>query len=261
MAAPLRRILVLHGYSQNAVIFNKRLGALRKECKDMELVIVNAPHVLQPTELFASEAAQGAAGPTAEEIQADPDTAMRAWWRANKERTQAIGLLESLDYIRDILKESKFDGVFGFSQGAAFAAVISALLERPHLHPPFLMNGEAPHPPFKFCVAVSGFRPLDPVCEPFFTPSYNTPTMHVIGKTDVVVVEERSQQLVAVSANARVEEHEGGHFVPSKGNWRKFLASYMRDPSTASLSSTSQVSSGTSTPVGSGYKEALMMKL
>lgn len=34
--------------------------------------------------------------------------------------------------------------------------------------------------------------------------------MHVIGKTDVVVVEERSQQLVAVSANARVEEHEGG---------------------------------------------------
>lgn len=72
-------------------------------------MIVNAPHVLQPTELFASEAAQGAAGPTAEEIQADPDTAMRAWWRANKERTQAIGLLESLDYIRDILKESKFD--------------------------------------------------------------------------------------------------------------------------------------------------------
>jgi len=62
----------------------------------------------------------------------------------------------------------------------------------------------------QFCVAVSGFKVLDPFCDPFFHKMYITPTLHVIGRTDIVVVEERSRQLVEVSANARVEEHDGG---------------------------------------------------
>jgi hypothetical protein len=66
----------------------------------------------------------------------------------------------------------------------------------------------------KFCVAVSGFKLRDPLCEPFFSPPYNTPTLHVLGKTDVVVVEERSRQLVEASAVKRVEEHEGGAYLP-----------------------------------------------
>ena len=48
--------------------------------------------------------------------------------------------------------------------------------------------------------------------EPFFDPPYTTPTLHVIGKTDIIVVEERSMLLVEVSGNARVEEHEGGGY-------------------------------------------------
>jgi hypothetical protein len=39
-----------------------------------------------------------------------------------------------------------------------------------------------------------------------------TPTLHVIGKTDIIIVEERSMLLVEVSGNARVEEHEGGGY-------------------------------------------------
>lgn len=41
-------------------------------------------------------------------------------------------------------------------------------------------------------------------------PSYSTPTLHVLGRTDVVVVEERSNQLIEVSASQRVEYHPGG---------------------------------------------------
>ena len=37
-----------------------------------------------------------------------------------------------------------------------------------------------------------------------------TKTLHVIGRTDVVVVPERSEALVAVSSNARTEYHMGG---------------------------------------------------
>ncbi|KAF9470680.1 FSH1-domain-containing protein [Pholiota conissans] len=258
----MTRVLVLHGYSQNATILSKRLGALRKESKDIDFVFVTAPHVLLPAEMIGPPSRFDSQGPgdggqTAEQMQSDPNTSLRTWWKANKGRTEAVGLTDSIIYLKNIMKETTFDGVFGFSQGAAFAALLAAMLERPHLYPPFLVDGQPPHPPFKFCVAISGFKLLDPFCIPFFSPSYSTPTLHVLGKTDVVVVEERSRQLIEVSSNARVEEHEGGHFVPSKGSWRKFLVNYMLDPtgSVPSPGSSSRLEedasaevSGTNTP-------------
>ena len=62
----------------------------------------------------------------------------------------------------------------------------------------------------QFCASVSGFKVNDPLASEIFGQSYATPTLHVLGKTDVVVVEERSKILLDVSVNARVEEHEGG---------------------------------------------------
>jgi hypothetical protein len=55
-----------------------------------------------------------------------------------------------------------------------------------------------------------------------------------------------------------------GHFVPSKGNWRKFLVNYMKDPLGLHLSPTasSSASAGVTEASGHGnYKSALMMKL
>lgn len=61
-----------------------------------------------------------------------------------------------------------------------------------------------------------------------------------------------------------------GHFVPSKGNWRKFLADYLRDPASSDLvpspSSFTGVpsgpNSGAATPVGpTSGGTVLMMKL
>jgi len=232
--AATRTVLVLHGYSQNANIFSKRLGAIRKEFgKSIELVFIDAPHLMHPVDLV---------GPTlinaleylgaAEAANEDQDTSLmpRAWWKSNAEKTKAVGLAESLEYVKQVLKGRRFDGIMGFSQGAAFAAIVAALLERPHLYPPFLVDGKPPHPLLQFCVAVSGFKVQDPIAEPLFDIPYMTPTLHVIGKTDIIVLEERSMLLVEVSGNARVEEHEGGHFVPSKGEWRKFLREYMMDP-------------------------------
>ena len=65
----------------------------------------------------------------------------------------------------------------------------------------------------------------------------------------MVVVEERSNQLLAVSATQRVEYHPGGeflfgcagsevrglracegHFVPTQKPWRDFLRAWMIDP-------------------------------
>ena len=41
-------------------------------------------------------------------------------------------------------------------------------------------------------------------------PSYGTHTLHVLGRNDVIVVAERAQTLLDVSANKRVEYHDGG---------------------------------------------------
>ncbi|KAF5355173.1 hypothetical protein D9756_005692 [Leucocoprinus leucothites] len=256
--AAKRSVLVLHGYSQNANIFSKRLGALRKEAKDIDLVFIDAPHVLQPVDLISAHARNPALNfdaPEADLQAAEQDLLL----------TPRVGLEESLAAVRDVLKVRTFEGVMGFSQGAAFAAIVAALLEKPETYPPFLIDGKPPHPPMKFCVAVSGFRLMDPICEPLFNPSYSTPTLHVIGKNDIVVIEERSRKLIAVSSNKRIEEHEGGHFVPTKGNWRKFLVEYLRNPSgdipSPGMSSASAPPSGTVTPTtaASGGSSANML--
>jgi len=57
---------------------------------------------------------------------------------------------------------------------------------------------------------VSGFKVPGPLSNAVFAEGYVTPTLHVLGKNDILVVEERSRVLINVSTGKRVEEHEGG---------------------------------------------------
>lgn len=71
----------------------------------------------------------------------------RAWWKFVPERTLLVGIDQILPVLQDVLKTRTFDGVFGFSQGAALAGLLTALLERPYMYPAFLVDGRPPHPP------------------------------------------------------------------------------------------------------------------
>lgn len=62
----------------------------------------------------------------------------------------------------------------------------------------------------KFCVSVSGFKVAGPISAAVFSEGYATPTLHVLGKNDIIVVEERSRILINISLGKRVEEHDGG---------------------------------------------------
>ncbi|PIL34624.1 hypothetical protein GSI_03403 [Ganoderma sinense ZZ0214-1] len=258
-ASSAKKVLMLHGYAQNAAIFSKRMGALRKSCgKDIEFVFIDAPHVLSPVDLaeaFRSSSETSSLDDLgAQEATADSDPALmpRGWWKVNAARTQTVGLEDAILQLRDILHKDHYHGIFGFSQGAAMAALISALLEKPAVFPPFLVDGKPPHPPLTFCVAAAGFRPTSPLCDSIFLPSFSTPTLHVLGRTDVIMVEERSKTLTDISVNKRIEWHDGGHFVPSKANWRNFLKAYLKDPlgdvPSPAPSPASQPASGTATP-------------
>ncbi|KAL1744841.1 serine hydrolase FSH [Schizophyllum fasciatum] len=235
---PTRTVLALHGYCQSGAIFSKRIGALRKQCKDVEFVFVDAPLVLEPidmagsfpqntaTKVDSTESALASVG--AAEVATDANLVPRGWWKRDFTTDKAIGIEQSIQVVKEVLQKRHFDGVLGFSQGAAFASLIAALLERPETYPPFLVDGKPPHPPFEFCINVAGFKVRDPAFADTYGSGYSTPTLHIIGRNDVVVVPERSQTLVDASLNGRLEQHDGGHFVPSKGPWRKFLETYIR---------------------------------
>ncbi|KAI3602784.1 ovarian cancer-associated 2 protein-like protein [Moniliophthora roreri] len=284
---PTKKVLVLHGYSQNANIFSKRLAALRKQCRGVEMIFLDAPHVLQPVDLFGDtpESFDGASDPAS-----DPTLTPRGWWKfADSAKAKYVGIEATLDLIRDTLKTTRFDvhlvslsrlkvrlmfchresSALGMppcmnpsaakmrctgSQGAALATLIAALLERPHLYPPFLVDGHSLHPPFQYCVSVAGFKARDPVGDTILSPGFSTPTLHILGKTDIIVTGERAKTILDLTINKRVEEHEGGHFVPLKANWRKFLSEYLREGPTANIPSPSAIpvsapTSGAARPV------------
>ncbi|WAQ83612.1 hypothetical protein PtA15_4A60 [Puccinia triticina] len=228
--------------AQNASIFSKRLAAVRKACQGhCEMVFVDAPLVIEvpdPTNNSLSQFDSAAVANHTPET--DPALIPRAWWRSkeiedgeNGTRKIYEGFDESMQFIRRVIDDQgPFDACFGFSQGAALAGIISSILEHPSLHTAFSVPPLTAQKPFKAAILVSGFQLHHP---PVWHSNsdgthtkLNTRSLHVIGKTDVIVGEDRSQSLVDVFTNPRVERHDGGHFVPSKKNWRDFFALYMQ---------------------------------
>jgi len=220
------RILCLPGFSQNKSVFHKKFAAVEKYCgTSVEFVIMEPPLELKPTDIAGN-------APTNFDSTADfdsPERIPRAWWRANEDLTIYYGAEESIKYMRDFLAHQTvpFDGVLGFSQGAAMAALTSALLEQPSRLNYFMIDGEPPHPPLRFSVYVSGFKPRDPkLVHLFDDEKLKTPSLHVLGHNDVIVGIARSQTLIDVCESSRVEWHDGGHFIPARLIWRQFFKNY-----------------------------------
>ncbi|GAW04371.1 serine hydrolase-domain-containing protein [Lentinula edodes] len=261
------RILVLHGYCQNAFHAYRRLAPVIEGCGDqVQFYFLDAPMNMLPVDPKAHfgnitdvrdtrKSVPMCSTPTMYPSKSD---ANRAWFKINDVGRDSLpGIEQTWVYLRDILKQHRFDAIFGFSQGAAMAEQISAMLERPHLFPIFCENGIAPHPTLDFIACVSGFLIRGPklswesdsacktaIAAPEFGFAINTPALYVVGQTDIVVPPERSHIFVQHSKFHRVEEHHGGHFIPLKSKWPQFFISFFLNPfaeissPTPSLSST-----------------------
>ncbi|XP_069040524.1 esterase OVCA2 [Lepisosteus oculatus] len=213
------RILCIHGYCQNAGTFREKTGALRKALKrHAELVYINAPHQIghrgpsgsAPAAPLPSDPASPSAAP------GGPGEDGRGWWfsdprdrsfSAEESCASDLGLDESLEAVRRAVGErGPFDGVLGFSQGAALVAMLCARQER----------GQEPGPGFRFAVLVAGFRSRCAGHAPLYTaPPLGLPTLHVLGDSDRVIPAPLSRDLLPVFRDPVVVTHPGGHYVPA----------------------------------------------
>nr|CAD7568941.1 unnamed protein product [Timema californicum] len=208
------QILCVHGYRQNGNAFKSKLGGFRKSLKKYaEFVFFDAPHTIclqDNTEVSEAD--------TPEQY---------GWWFSEEDRTfmskkpsdTCIGFEESLARVEELCeKEGPFDGLLGFSQGAAFVGLLCQLQEMKCLK----FN-------FNFAIIIAGFVSR---CSPhakYYLQKVTIPSMHVCGETDGVIPKEMSQELAAHFQDPLIVTHPGGHFVPASEPTRHSYISFLQE--------------------------------
>jgi hypothetical protein len=166
------RILCLHGYHGSASILRRQIAPVAAAVpSDVELVFVDAPSL-----------ASGDFG----------------WWHdgfRGWERTR--------DWIIDLFATQRFDGVFGFSQGAALTGLLAGLRDT-----------DAASVSFDLAIMVGGFTSTAPQHANLFTHKLRVPSLHVMGRRDGIVPMPDSQLLAERFAEPVILEHDGGHVIP-----------------------------------------------
>lgn len=247
--------IVHPGFTQSPHLFHAKTRALHKTLTKafpkhaLHLAYPTAPHKLALADIPGYN-------PAALDLPAAEAPEAYGWWRRkdHDEPKEIVyeGLEKGLDSVAECIRqEGPFDGVIGFSQGAAAAAMVASLLEGdgrreafgkaengggvPYLRS-YLQEGEEGvdgfvQGPLKFAVSYSGFRAPGKKYAGFYEPKIKTPLLHVLGQVDVVVDEVRGRQLVAVTEGGeeRVVVHPGGHFVPSQKPWLDAVVRFIKE--------------------------------
>ncbi|XP_023223450.1 esterase OVCA2-like [Centruroides sculpturatus] len=164
------KILCLHGYRQDAGYFKEKFGGFRKIVKNVaELVFIDAPHII----------------PNDNPAEGSCLRPGRGWWFTQKEKTfdprldsnVCVGFDESLQLIKETFEaHGHFDGILGFSQGAALAALLCALQQNKELEYSF-----------NFVILIAGFISRSSYHKSLFKESISINSLHVMGETDQVI--------------------------------------------------------------------------
>lgn len=191
----MSKVLCLHGYTQTASIFKKRLGAFLKNLKklDIEAVFIDAPHI--PT-----------------------DGEGRAWWNAQK---NYVGLQESIELVKQAIDEHQPCCILGFSQGAAMASIMTSISK---VNAVVLVGGFVPKDG-----SVSSFNGpqlhVMGITDELVTPQRSQELITKLSGLDVATTEIGYKEFGHVA----ILQHEGGHFVPGKSIYRKHMADWINE--------------------------------
>ncbi|KAH7628876.1 serine hydrolase-domain-containing protein [Sordaria sp. MPI-SDFR-AT-0083] len=273
------RILMLHGYTQSGPLFRAKTRALEKLLIKALSPLNLVPTLIYPTapnRLSVSDIPGYEPSPNSQSGPGEEKELSDSWaWFRREEATwnyRFIGegferLAETMEKVnggavvvdglvtdqkvgeegveepkelKGVVRSEVIDGVIGFSQGGAMAAMLTAAME--HLspgHPRPVLTAEHDAwarqirdankgQPLKFCVSYSGFFALPPELGWLWEPKVKTPTMHFLGSLDTVVEESRSRRLVEACEDAVVVVHPGGHYVPVSKEWVAPLVGFIR---------------------------------
>ncbi len=189
------RILCLHGYHGTADILRDQMRPLVQDLQPVaEFVYLDAPSL-----------ATGDFG----------------WWHRNFR-----GWQRTRDWIVSLFgREPRFDGVFGFSQGAALTSLLVGLRS-----PDGRVSANTPLA-FDFAVMVGGFRSDSADHDHLYaaTESYTLPSLHIIGKADRIVPAQDSRILAAQFTSPTVLEHAGGHVIPGTPHIRHGFTDFLNE--------------------------------
>ena len=136
------------------------------------------------------------------------------WWHEGFN-----GWERTRDWAIDLVRAGpRFDGIFGFSQGAALAGLLTAVQESGSAPPGF-------H--FDFAIMVGGFTSDLPKHTELLRHKLTTPSVHVIGRGDVIIPRKDSLRLADRFADPLIIEHPGGHIVPYHDGVARPIAEFL----------------------------------
>jgi len=184
------RVLCLHGYHGSGAILRDQMQPLTSALpSNIEFVYVDAPSL-----------ATGDFG----------------WWHEGFD-----GWERTRDWAIDLVCAGpRFDGLFGFSQGAALTGLLTALQQSGSAPPDFQ---------FGFAVMVGGFTSDRPQHANLLRHKLATPSVHVIGRSDVIVPRGDSLRLADRFADPLIIEHPGGHIVPAHDAVAEPIAEFLAE--------------------------------
>jgi predicted esterase len=166
------RILCLHGCHGNAAFLRRQIAPLAAGLPaDVELIFVDAPSL-----------SSGDFG----------------WWHEGLR-----GWERTRDWAIELFSSQHFDGIFGFSQGAALAGMLAAIRE-----------AESAPLSFDLAIMASGFTITSPQHAHLFERKLTVPSLHVMGRSDGIVPIRDSLLLAERFSDPIVIEHGGGHVIP-----------------------------------------------
>lgn len=223
----------MHGFRQNASSFKGRTASLTKKLKNIaELVFVDAPHELpfiyQP---YIREAYHNSASPSPQESPppclelckkrfawlVDPDFEGRSETDGKmadnpfdplQYQHQTDGFDVSLAYLKEVfVQRGPFDGILGFSQGAAMASLVCAQLGK--------LKDEID---VRFVILCSGFSLKSSESEHRMI---KCPSLHIFGGNhgkDRQIVNQESKDLASSfdEGCSVIIEHDCGHIIPTR---------------------------------------------
>lgn len=183
------KILCLHGSKQCAEIFSQRIEPLVKASRGFaDFVFVDGPVELP--------------------LEPGQTVPMRSWWKDSSEPA-----MKSID---DAIEQAAdgvvFDGVLGFSQGAALAAFMAARLnDSPH-------DAAVRRPctsALRFVITAGGYA-ITEVSVLGAKTRLPVPSLHMAGEKDDCVPPQESEKLALLFQASTVHRHSQSHVFPCK---------------------------------------------